>query len=188
MKFYYQDQDRMMRFMKPVSIWDAQGNVMYTMRTHKGLGLGYQLDLFDAYGDQIAEIRQKIGLLRSNITVQTDGQEWTFHIRHTLKNGAICEIGGIGWTLDGFVMRREYGLYEGQKLIAVVHAAASDFGYQKDYRSLLDHHMRASAKTFDPAACCEVEIAEDMAVEEVLAAVMGIEAAIIAANDNNNST
>lgn len=100
MKFYDQDQDRMMRFMKPVSIWDAQGNVMYTMRTHKGLGLGYQ----------------------------------------------------------------------------------------KDYRSLLDHHMRASAKTFDPAACCEVEIAEDMAAEEVLAAVMGIEAAIIAANDNNNST
>ena len=71
--------------MKPVLIWDAQGNVRYTLEREKTLKFGYRLILRDMHGDEAAAIRQKLAALSSTFLVQIHGRELTVCLKHTLQ-------------------------------------------------------------------------------------------------------
>lgn len=182
MKLYYYDQRKVTPFVKPVLIWNAHGDVQYTLEREKTLKPGYRLILCDANGEQIAAIRQKLAALHTTFLVQIYGKELTVCLRRSMQGMPYCEISEFGWTAGGrFSMQREYEIRAGEQLIACVHEPLSSGSQPPDGLTFLANAMRPRKPQFIKDDCCEIEFSDALAADELVAAVMAIEAAGVAA-------
>ena len=182
MKLYYYDQRKMTPFLKPVLIWDAQGDVQYTLEREKTLKPGFRLLLCDANGEQIAAIRQKLAALHTTFYVQIRGKELTVCLKRTLQGMPYCEVSELGWIADGgFIMHREYEMRAGEALIACVHEPPSSEMTSGNGLAFLANVMRPRNPQFTKEDCCEIDFSDALAADELVSVVMAIEAAGVAA-------
>ena len=176
MKLYYIDQRKLFSFMEPVEVWDEQGNVRYRLKS-KG-SVGYHLHLLTPYDEEVASIRQKIVTLAPKFIVNVNGKELTVSLKRNLKGDRYCVISDINWKAEGFLDYRTYQISAEDQQIAQVQMVEFSKGHKDALYEALKKIAHVPHSALDQGNCCEIEFSDDQNEAEVLAVVMGIEAAL----------
>lgn len=175
MKLYYIDQRKLFSFIQPVEVWDEQGNVRYRLKGECTIGL--QLRLLTPYDEEVASIRQKI--LGTKFIVKVNGKELTVALKATfLKGERYFAVSALNWKAEGFLEYRTYQITAGDQQIAQVQMVEFSKGHKDALYEALKKIAHVPISALDQGNCCEIDFSDDQNEAEVLAVVMGIEAAL----------
>ena len=153
---------RFMPFAKTTEIRDEEGNVRYYL-TRDAVCVGFKLHLLDLSGNEIALIRQKVSLLSNKFTVTMDERTMLLQLKSNRQDGFFIEITLNGWRTFGSLYNGEYALVSDGKAIAEIRKLSHPDG-----------------------EACEIACRDPEFEAEVLACVIGIEAALnIGGNDGD---
>ncbi len=176
MKLYYIDQRKVFPFLKPVEVWDEQGNVRYWVKSKCTVGL--QLLLLTPYDEEAASIRQKISLGLKFI-VKVNDKELAVTPKATfLKGERYFMVSELNWKAEGFLNYRTYQITAGDQQIAQVRMVEFSKGHKDALYEALKKIAHVPLSELDQGNCCEIEFSDDQNEAEVLAVVMAIEAAL----------
>ena len=176
MKLYYIDQRKVFPFLKPVEVWDEQGNVRYRVKSKCTVGL--QLLLLTPYDEEAASIRQKISLGLKFI-VKVNDKELAVTPKATfLKGERYFTVSELNWKAEGFLNYRTYQITAGDQQIAQVRMVEFSKGHKDALYEALKKIAHVPLSELDQGNCCEIEFSDDQNEAEVLAVVMSIEAAL----------
>lgn len=175
MKLYYIDQRKLFSFIQPVEVWDEQGNVRYRLKGE--CTVGYHLHLLTPYDEEVASIRQKI--LGTKFIVKVNGKELTVALKATfLKGERYFAVSALNWKAEGFLEYRTYQITAGDQQIAQVQMVEFSKGHKDALYEALKKIAHVPISALDQGNCCEIDFSDDQNEAEVLAVVMGIEAAL----------
>ena len=175
MKLYYIDQRKMIPFMQPVEVWDEQGNVRYRLISKRTIGL--QLHLLTPYDEEVASIRQKFGL-GSKFIVNVNDKELTVRLTATWRGERYCVVSDFNWKAEGLLEYRIYEITADNHHIARVQMVEFSKGHKDALYEALKKIAHVSVNALEQGNCCEIDFSDDQNEAEVLAVVMGIEAAL----------
>ena len=176
MKMYFIDQRKVFPFLKPVEVWDEQGNVRYRVKSKCTVGL--QLLLLTPYDEEAASIRQKISLGLKFI-VKVNDKELAVTPKATfLKGERYFTVSELNWKAEGFLNYRTYQITAGDQQIAQVRMVEFSKGHKDALYEALKKIAHVPLSELDKGNCCEIEFSDDQNEAEVLAVVMAIEAAL----------
>lgn len=175
MKLYYIDQRKLFPFLKPVEVWDEQGNVRYRLKSKCTVGL--QLHLLTPYDEEVASIRQKISL-GTKFIVEVNDKELTVSRITTWKRERYCVVSELNWKAEGFLVHRTYQITAEDQQIAQVRMVEFSKGHKDALYEALKKIAHVPLSAIDQGNCCEIEFSDDQNEAEVLAVVMAIEAAL----------
>ena len=170
MKLYYIDQRKLFSFMKPIEVWDEQGNVRYRLTSK--CTVGYQLHLLTPFDEEVASIRQKIVTMAPKFIVKVNDKELTVSLKRNLKGKRYCVISDINWK------DRIYQITAEDQQIAQVRKVEFSKGKKDALYEALKKIAHVPLSELDQGNCCEIEFSDDQNEAEVLAVVMGIEATL----------
>ena len=179
MKLYFCDVPKMFTFLKPVAIWDEDGNRRYTLKNDESLThAGYRLHLMDSAYEEVALIRQKLLTLTPRFYVDINGEERLVSLRRSLKGKSYFNVSGTDWKTEGDVDRWEYEIKAGDRSIAFVHASQARKKACADAMNYLASAVTSAPRTFSKENCCEIDISDGIDEAEVLAVILAVVAAI----------
>ena len=162
--------------MQPVEVWDEQGNVRYRL-TNK-CTVGYQLHLLTPYDEEVASIRQKIVTMAPKFIVKVNDKELTVSLKTTMKGKRYCVVSDLNWKAEGFLGYRTYQITAEDQQIAQVQMVEFSKGKKDALYEALKKVAHVPVSALDQGNCCEIDFPDDQNEAEVLAVVMGIEAAL----------
>ena len=162
--------------MQPVEVWDEQGNVRYRLKSKCTVGL--QLHLLTPYDEKVASIRQKIVTMAPKFIVKVNGKELTVRLKTTLKGERYCVVSDLNWKAEGFLGYRTYQITAEDQQIAQVQMVEFSKGKKDALYEALKKIAHVPLSVLNQGNCCEIVISDDQNEAEVLAVVMGIEAAL----------
>ena len=175
MKLYYIDQRKLFSFMEPIEVWDEQGNVRYRVKSK--CTVGYHLHLLTPYDEEVASIRQKISL-GTKFIVEVNDIKLTVSRTATWKGERYCVVSELNWKAEGFLNYRTYQITAEDQQIAQVRKVEFSKGKKDALYEALKKIAHVPLSALDQGNCCEIDFSDDQNEAEVLAVVMGIEAAL----------
>ena len=175
MKLYYVAQEKVFPFLQPVEVWDEQGNVRYRLKSKSTVG--YHLHLLTPYDEEVASIRQKISL-GTKFIVNVNNKELTVRRTATWKGERYCVVNELNWKAEGFLAYRTYQITAEDQQIAQVQMVEFSKGHKDALYEALKKIAHVSVNALEQGNCCEIDFSDDQNEAEVLAVVMGIEAAL----------
>lgn len=175
MKLYYIPQEKVFPFLQPVEVWDEQGNVLYLLKSKCTFGL--QLHLLTPYDEEVASIRQKISL-GTKFIVKVNDKKMTVRHTATWKGERYCVVSELNWKAEGFLNYRTYQITAEDQQIAQVRKVEFSKGKKDALYEALKIIAHVPLRELDQGNCCEIDFSDDQNEAEVLAVVMGIEAAL----------
>ena len=176
MKLYYIDQRKLFSFMQPVEVWDEQGNVRYRLKNN--CTVGHHLHLLTPYDEEVASIRQKILTMAPRFIVKVNDKELTVTLMRTLKGERYSTVSTLNWKAEGFLAYRTYQITAGDQQIAKIQMVEFSKGHKDALYEALKKIAHVPLRELDQGNCCEIDFSDDQNEAEVLAVVMGIEAAL----------
>jgi len=176
MKLYYIDQRKVFPFIKPVEVWDEQGNVRYRLKNEASFG--YHLHLLTPGEEEVASIRQKISLGSKFIVKVNDKELTVTHKATFLKGERYFTVSALNWKTEGFLNYRTYQITAEDQQIAQVRMVEFSKGQKDAFYEALKKIAHTSDNAPSQGNCCEIEFSDDQNEAEVLAVVMSIEAAL----------
>ncbi|MCR5782026.1 MAG: LURP-one-related family protein [Clostridia bacterium] len=102
------------------TITDSDGNDRYSVEG-KVISIGKKLHIFDAQGDEVAFVRQKITVLMPRFIVEIGGEEVARIVKKIsfLKPKYVVE--GLGWEVQGDMFAHDYTIVDGDRTIVSIH-------------------------------------------------------------------
>ena len=102
------------------TITDSDGNDRYSVEG-KVISIGKKLHIFDAQGDEVAFVKQKITFLMPRFIVEIGGEEVAQIVKKIsfLKPKYVVE--GLGWEVQGDMFAHDYTIVDGDRTIVSIH-------------------------------------------------------------------
>ena len=102
------------------TITDSEGNDRYCVEG-KAISIGKKLHIFDAHGDEVAFVKQKVPTLLPKFAVEIDGEEVAEIVKKISFLKPKYVVNGLGWEVKGDMFSHDYTIVDGDRTIVSIH-------------------------------------------------------------------
>lgn len=125
MKLYI--KQKVLSFRNQFTVKDGNGRTRYTVKGEL-ISLGKRLHIYDAQGQEIALLKQKIISFMPRFIVNVRGEDCAQIVKKFTLFRPQYHVDGLDWTIDGRIMEHDYTIRKGHHTIAQIHKVWMSWG------------------------------------------------------------